>query len=129
MESGVVRSVDDHESWRDPGARPRWLDTMTATRVRPPDSFTDVAAVLGTKGGSVGCWCMFWRLTNQEIAGHTGADNEAALRSLIDEGTQQPGLVLFADDVPVGWASLAPRGEFHRIGRTKGLEYDASEAG
>ena len=96
---------------------------MTSFEVKPAESFPDVAAVLGAKGGSVGCWCMFWRLTNPELAGNTDADNEAALRALVDSGAH-PGLLLYADGEPVGWVSTAPRDEYHRVSRTKGLEYD-----
>ena len=104
------------------------MDRVTGFEVRPATSFPDVAAVLGARGGSVGCWCMFWRLTNQELAGQTEADNEAALDALVDSGAH-PGLVLYADGVPAGWVSVAPRDDFHRIGRTKGLEYPADENG
>jgi GNAT superfamily N-acetyltransferase len=95
---------------------------MPTLDVRPAVHWPDVAAVMGARGGSVGCWCMFWRLTNQEMAGANDATNEAALRALVDGG-RHPGLLLYAADEPVGWVSVGPRDEFHRIGRTKGLEF------
>ncbi len=95
---------------------------MTDIDIRPPDTFADVEATLGSNGGSVGCWCMFWRLTNQEATGTTADSNRRTLNALVDSG-DRPGLVLYADGTPAGWVSVGPRDDFHRIARTKGLEY------
>jgi GNAT superfamily N-acetyltransferase len=85
--------------------------------------------VMGANGAYAGCWCMFWRLTNQEIQGKTGADNRAALEATVCSGAPA-GLILYADDVPVGWCSVAPRPAFPRLFHTNGLSlrdpHDAS---
>ncbi len=68
------------------------------TEIRPvsPGRWDDVAEVLGENGGYSGCWCMFWRLDNQEIHTKTASGNRAALREMIAAG-QPVGLLLYQD--------------------------------
>jgi GNAT superfamily N-acetyltransferase len=84
------------------------------------DRWDDVAQVMGTNGGSAGCWCMFWRLTNQQIQAHTADDNCAALQATVSS-EEHPGLLLYNDDEPIGWCSVAPRPDFPRLFHTKGI--------
>src|SRR5580700_5605610 len=80
-----------------------------STEIRPvsPGRWDDVAEVMGENGGYSGCWCMFWRLDNQEIHTKTASDNRAALREMIAAG-QPIGLLLYQDDQPAGWCQVAP---------------------
>jgi len=75
---------------------------------------------MGENGGYSGCWCMFWRLDNQEIHTKTASDNRAALREMIAAG-QPIGLLLYQDDQPAGWCQVAPRPGFWRLFHTRGL--------
>lgn len=86
--------------------------------VRP--AWPDVERLFGPKGGAVGCWCMFWRQTNQETAATTPEDRRDELRSLVEAGGQA-GLLAVEDGEPVGWCAVAPRPAYRRVARTKAL--------
>jgi len=93
----------------------------TEIRIADAATWNDVAAVLGPKGGDGGCWCTFWRLTNDVIQDRSPADNQALLRDLVTSA-EPAGLVLYADGAPAGWCQVAPRPQFPRLFRTRGLE-------
>ena len=76
----------------------------------------DLARVLGPNGAG-GCWCLWFRQTSREFDAHHGDDNRRALRALVDAGAPT-GLLGYADGVPVGWVSVAPRSAFGRIERS-----------
>jgi GNAT superfamily N-acetyltransferase len=88
-----------------------------------PSRWTDLQEVFGGNGGYGGCWCMFWRLTNQRTAGMTADDTRDAMHELLAAGVE-PGLLLYAEGTPIGWTSIGPRLEFARLFRTKDLLTD-----
>src|SRR5205085_1002219 len=92
----------------------------TETRIADASTWNDVAAVMGPNGGYGGCWCTFWRLTNQVIHSQTPADNQALLENLVTSG-EPTGLVLYLDGAPAGWCQIAPRPAFPRLFHTRGL--------
>jgi GNAT superfamily N-acetyltransferase len=104
----------------------------SAFSVVPADAgrWSDIETVLGPSGGAVGCWCTFWRLTNQDARDRTADDNRATLESLVrSPGPDTPGLVAYEGDEAVGWCSVAPRTQFCRVPRTTGLApLDPAEA-
>lgn len=55
------------------------------------------------------CWCMWWR----ERAGD-GSVNKKVMARLVRDG-EEPGLIAYEDDVPVGWVSVAPREAFGQL--------------
>jgi GNAT superfamily N-acetyltransferase len=85
-----------------------------------PDRWDDLVRLAGERGFWSGCWCMWWRLTNQEAEGQSEAHARTALQRLVDEG-REPGLLAYRDGEPVGWVSVAPRGEYRRVERTRKL--------
>lgn len=94
-------------------------------RIHPADAdrWADVVAVMGVNGAFSGCWCMFWRLTNQQIQGNTADDNRAGLEAAVCSG-EPAGLLLYDGTEPIGWCSVAPRPVFARLARTKGITPD-----
>ena len=96
-------------------------DTAFTVRAAAADNWRDIEQIMGSNGGSVGCWCMFWRLTNAATAGRTADDNRLALRAVACEG-EHAGLVLYDDGVPVGWCSVAPRPDYERVFHTNGIK-------
>lgn len=88
-----------------------------------PDRWPDVEAIFAARGCSVarGCWCMFYRRSgggqSWAVGGSRSKTNRADLKALVDAG-KSPGLIAYRGKVPVGWVSLAPRGEFAKLLRS-----------
>jgi ribosomal protein S18 acetylase RimI-like enzyme len=97
----------------------------TKLTIRPvtPERWPDLEAVFLARGcsGARGCWCMFYRRSGAAgplPAGMTRAKrNRADLKALVDSG-RPPGLIAYQGKVPVGWVSLGPRKEFHKLERS-----------
>jgi GNAT superfamily N-acetyltransferase len=86
--------------------------------------WNDLVKLFGDNGASGGCWCMFWRRRGQEYekgCERGGRANKAALRQLVDK-RRVPGLLAYLDGEPVGWCSVAPRGEFSRLEKSQRLK-------
>ncbi len=83
-----------------------------------PDRWADFAALFGTRGACGGCWCMAWRRTAAQFAAGKGGSNRRAMRRLVAAGAQ-PGILAYAGDEPVGWCSVAPRGQFVRLAASR----------
>ena len=93
---------------------------MTGVQIVPvtAERWDDFARLFGKKGAYRGCWCMWWRQTGVEHERGRDGGNRAAMRRLV-RANRVPGLLAYADDEPVGWISVAPRGEFGRIERSR----------
>ena len=92
--------------------------------IRPATAarWRDVEAIFTARGCSVakGCWCMFYRRTGEPARpkGMTKSEaNRADLKALV-ESRNPPGLIAYEGKQPVGWVSLAPRGEFEKLKRS-----------
>lgn len=81
------------------------------------DNFADLEELFGSKGGWSGCWCMWNRQTNAEFEQEKYEPNRRALRRAIAE-QREWGILAYDGDTPVGWAALAPRREYSRLGRS-----------
>lgn len=92
---------------------------MPDTVVLPatPDRWRDVEQVLDQRGSVRGCWCMFFRESPEERRRLWGEGNRTALKALVD-AARVPGLVAYLGGAPVGWTSVAPRGEYPRLDRS-----------
>lgn len=82
------------------------------------DRFEDFADVINRKRNDKHCWCLSHRLRPAEIEGLGGGSREQAMRRLC-ERENPPGVVSYADDVPVGWCSIGPRAEIPTLVRSK----------
>lgn len=86
-----------------------------------PDRFEDFADVVNKNRRATHCWCLSHRLTTAEIrdlGGDGPTAREQAMRSLC-ERPNPPGVVTYADGVPVGWCNIGPRSEITRLARSK----------
>jgi len=63
---------------------------------------------------------MWWRETQAEFSRLLGEGNRKAMKAIVDE-SGVPGLLGYLDGEPVGWCSVAPRGEFGRLNRSPTL--------
>ena len=94
-----------------------------ATQFKPltPETWHDFETLFGGQGGYSGCWCMYWRLTRREFNQGCGANNKAALRSLVERGVV-PGIIAYRDSQPAGWVSIAPRDQLGSLERSPTLK-------
>ncbi len=94
----------------------------TAGRVRPltAERWPDLEELFGLRGACGGCWCMWWRLTRSQFNSGKGDPNRDAFRSIIESG-EVPGILLYEQDHPIGWCSVAPRAHFPVLGRSRAL--------
>ncbi len=85
-----------------------------------PDRWADFAKLFGARGACGGCWCMNWRLQAREFEAGKGDSNRRAMQRRVKRG-RPPGLLAYHGDEPVGWVSVAPRGEFVRLEKSRVL--------
>jgi len=87
-------------------------------RIEPAaDNFSDLEDLFGPNGAYSGCWCMWNRQTNAEFQEQNYEPNRKSLRTSVAEG-HEFGVLAYDGDIPVGWAALAPRTEYSRLGRS-----------
>ncbi len=86
-----------------------------------PDRWGDLETLFGEHGAVGGCWCMFYRLPARRYEEQKGESNRQALKPLV-EGHRPPGLLAYMGGEPVGWISVAPRGEFVRLKTSRVLK-------
>ena len=77
------------------------------------ERWKDLESVVGSKGDS-GCWCMWWRLGDEEFEEQRGEANKMALREIVDSG-RMPGVIAYVGNQPAGWCSIGPRQDFVRL--------------
>ena len=97
------------------------IDTLVF-RPLTPDLMDDFGAILRGNYGA-GCWCMFPRLTQAETIALPGEGSIGPRRRKVmtelAKREPAPGLLAYADDEPVGWVAVAPRGELNRVDRSR----------
>lgn len=94
---------------------------MVTIREVDAERWDDLCELFGPSGAYSGCWCMWWRISGNEFGANGNAGNRAALDALAQQG-RPLGLLAYENGVPVGWASVAPREDFPRIGRSRALK-------
>ncbi|HVN54381.1 MAG TPA: GNAT family N-acetyltransferase [Anaerolineaceae bacterium] len=76
-----------------------------------PERWPDLEALFGAKGAVGGCWCMWWRIPRAEYNRQVGEGNRRLFKGIVERG-EEPGLLAYQDDHPVGWCAVAPRETF-----------------
>lgn len=82
------------------------------------DRFDDFADVINRSRRATHCWCTTHRLTPAEIEEIGGGDRECAMRELA-ASELPPGVIAYADGVPVGWCNIGPRRVIGRLRRSR----------
>ena len=100
-----------------PKALPKTLNVHPLT----PSRWADFESLFGARGACGGCWCMWWRLKRKEFEERKGEGNRKAMKDLVDGGVV-PGLIAYVGRKPVGWCSVAPRGDYSTLGRSRILK-------
>jgi GNAT superfamily N-acetyltransferase len=105
-------------------AKPADGAAAAALVVRPltPARWRDLEAVFLAKGCAVarGCWCMYYRETGKQhlAAGMKLAQVRKERMRALATSRSPPGLIGYVGRTPVGWVSLAPRGEYAKLARS-----------
>lgn len=82
------------------------------------DRFEDFAEVVNPTRRATHCWCLSHRLGARDIEDLGGGDREVAMRTLCGR-EKPPGVLGYADGVPVGWCHIGPRTEIPRLVASK----------
>jgi GNAT superfamily N-acetyltransferase len=91
------------------------IEVLPATE----DRFDDVRVVLRPKSNSAqACWCLTYRLSNEENSALRGEARPLRLQSLCREG-HAPGVIAYVDAVPAGWCAISPRTAYERLNRSR----------
>jgi len=88
------------------------------------DDLVDLFERPGPRGGTpftAGCWCQYWHLRGKAYDSGWGAANRERLEQQV-RGGEEPGLLAYLDDRPVGWCRLGPRESFERLERSPSLQ-------
>jgi GNAT superfamily N-acetyltransferase len=96
-----------------------------AIRVLPAtaDRFDDVSSVLAPKNPDApACWCLSYRIPNEEFHELSGPERPARLRRYAEEG-RAPGVIAYVDEEVAGWCSVAPRASHHRLTRSRTIPH------
>jgi GNAT superfamily N-acetyltransferase len=93
-------------------------DAMLEILPATADRWDDLETLFGKYGASAGCWCMFWRLPFKEFKQIEGEGARVALKELTARKCA-PGLLAYIDGEPIGWCSLAPRGDYLGLERSR----------
>ncbi len=81
-----------------------------AIEVRPATEFKDVEMMVGPKRPDANvCWCLSYRIPNQENLALHGTQRGEKVRALMKQGP--PGVLAYDGDEVVGWAGVHPRAD------------------
>jgi GNAT superfamily N-acetyltransferase len=85
------------------------------------ERWPDLEQLFGPRGACAGCWCMWFRLKRATFDAQRGEGNRAALHMIVAAG-DTPGLLAYADRVPVDWCAIAPREDYSLLERSRILK-------
>jgi GNAT superfamily N-acetyltransferase len=85
------------------------------------ERWSDFESLFGKHGAYGGCWCMWWRSKRSEFAKKQGEGNRKAMKAIVDSG-EIPGIIGYAEGIPAGWCSVAPRESYGSLNRSPVLK-------
>lgn len=85
------------------------------------DRWSDLQRLFGEHGACSGCWCMFWRVTRSEFDRLRHDGRRQAFKSIVQSG-EITGILVYLNDEPIGWCSIAPRETFGALERSRTLK-------
>jgi GNAT superfamily N-acetyltransferase len=86
-----------------------------------PERWPDLEQLFGPRGACGGCWCMVWRLTRSRFEQQKGSRNKEAMKRIVAAG-EVPGIIAYAEGVPIGWCAVAPRDAYPVLARSRVLK-------
>ena len=84
-------------------------------------NWKDIEKLFGEDSICRSCWCMWWRQSSSQWEKGRGSDRKEALRTIVNQG-KVPGILAYSNGQPIGWCSISPREEFHRLERSRTLK-------
>jgi len=90
------------------------------------ESWKDIEKLFGGDSICRSCWCMWWRQSSSEWQKRRGIDRKESLKTIVSQG-KVPGILAYSDGQPIGWCSISPREEFHRLERSRTLKRTVSQ--
>jgi len=98
---------------------PDGAEAALSARPLTADLWDDFEDLFGPdRGASSGCWCMWWRLTAKQFENGSREDRKVAFRKIVGTGPA-PGLLLYEDDLAIGWVAVGPRASLPRMERSR----------
>jgi GNAT superfamily N-acetyltransferase len=92
---------------------------MIACRPLTPDRWGDLERLFGPeRGASTGCWCMWFKLRRPEWDQAGRAGRKVMFKAVIEAGPP-PGVLAYADELPVGWCAVEPREAYPVVLRSR----------
>jgi GNAT superfamily N-acetyltransferase len=85
------------------------------------ENWKDIEKLFGEDSICRSCWCMWWRQLSSEWQKRKGSYRKEALKTIVSQG-KAPGILAYSNGQPVGWCSISPREEFHRLERSRTLK-------
>jgi GNAT superfamily N-acetyltransferase len=96
----------------------------TPLRIEPatPERWTDLEALFGPNGAFANCWCTWWRWRAAAWDRAGKDERRADLRARV-AGGEEPGLLAYDGDEPIGWCAIAPRHGYARLTSPRARTY------
>jgi len=69
------------------------------------------------QGANGGCWCMWWRLPRPEWQALTKEERRTRFKQIVRR-KEHVGVLLFKDDIAVGWCAVTPPGSLPTFERS-----------
>jgi GNAT superfamily N-acetyltransferase len=85
------------------------------------ENWKDLEKLFGGDSICRSCWCMWWRQSSSEWQKRRGSDRKEALKAIVSQ-RKVPGILAYFNGQPIGWCSISPREEFHRLERSRTLK-------
>jgi GNAT superfamily N-acetyltransferase len=86
-----------------------------------PERWKDIEKLFEEDSICRSCWCMWWRLSSSDWKKRKGSDRKENLKTIVSQGSV-PGILAYSDRQPIGWCSISPREQFHRLERSRTLK-------
>jgi GNAT superfamily N-acetyltransferase len=83
-----------------------------------PERWDDLVEVMASYSNPRHCWCAYWYASNAAYKEGWGEGNRRALEHLVKTGAE-PGLIAYSGSTPAAWVSVARRGHFDRLNRSR----------
>ncbi|WUJ72718.1 GNAT family N-acetyltransferase [Kribbella soli] len=101
---------------------------MVDVRPADPDSWPDVATVMGERGDPSRCFCQYFRLRGKAWSESSPAANREGLKQQVCNAEHPPGVLAYDGSTPIGWCAVAPRTAYPRIVASPNWRTDHPEA-